>query len=40
MYFSPDTLNQPAARTLSLMIQLIGIVLLIISATGPFGRKE
>lgn len=40
MYFSPDTLNQSAARTLSLMIQLIGIVLLIISATRPFGRKE
>ncbi len=36
---SPGVLDQSAARTLSLMIQLIGIVLLLISATGPFRRK-
>lgn len=40
MSFSPGALDQSAARTLSLMIQLIGILLLLISATRPFGRKE
>ncbi|OPY26413.1 MAG: hypothetical protein A4E28_02522 [Methanocella sp. PtaU1.Bin125] len=40
MSFTPGALDQSAARTLSLVIQLIGIVLLIISATRPFGRKE
>jgi hypothetical protein len=37
---SPGTLDQSAARTLTLAIQLIGILLLLVSATRPFSRKE
>jgi hypothetical protein len=36
----PVVLDQSAARMLSLVIQLIGIVILLVSATRPFGRKE
>ncbi len=36
----PGVLDQSAARTLSLVIQLIGIAVLLVSATRPFGRKE
>ncbi|MGA9141952.1 MAG: hypothetical protein WBZ29_17135 [Methanocella sp.] len=36
----PGVLNQSAARTLSLVIQLIGILLLLVSVTRPFSRKE
>ncbi len=34
------TVDVSSIRTLSLVIQLIGIVILLISATRPFGRKE
>ncbi len=40
MPFSPGALDQSAARMLSLVIQLIGILVLLVSATGPFRRKE
>ena len=36
----PGVLDQSAARTLSLVIQLIGIAVLLVLATRPFGRKE
>jgi hypothetical protein len=34
------TVDASNIRALTLVIQLIGIVLLLISATRPFGRKE
>jgi hypothetical protein len=34
------TVDPSDIRALSLVIQLVGIVLLLLSATRPFGRKE
>jgi len=36
----PTALGASDARTLALVVQLCGIVLLLLSATRPFGRKE
>jgi len=36
----PTAIQASDARAISLVIQLIGIVLLLLSATRPFGRKE
>ncbi len=36
----PTAIAASDARTISLVIQLIGIVLLLLSATRPFGRKD
>jgi hypothetical protein len=36
----PTAFEASDARALSLVIQLLGIVLLLLSATRPFGRKE
>jgi len=36
----PTAIEASDARTLSLVIQLLGIVLLLLSAMRPFGRKE
>ena len=36
----PTAIAETDARTLALVIQLVGIVVLFLSATRPFGRKE
>jgi hypothetical protein len=36
----PTAFEASDARALSLVIQLLGIMLLLLSATRPFGRKE
>ncbi len=36
----PTAIEASDARAFSLVIQLIGIVILLLSATWPFGRKE
>lgn len=36
----PTAIQASDARALSLVIQLLGIVLLLLSATRPFGRKQ
>ncbi len=36
----PTAFDASEARALSLVIQLLGIVILLLSATRPFGRKQ